>query len=103
MKLPIGYDVANTNREQWVVGVLCYACMGVWEVSRPGEWTISVCCVIKVSLVDWKCYGWAQHHHQGAGVAATGMSQLAAFTPGCQHRKQGTTHTHHWSYNLSYL
>ena len=63
----IGYDVANTNREQWVVGVLCYACMGVWEVSRPGEWTISVCCVIKVSLVDWKCYGWAQHHHQGAG------------------------------------
>ena len=64
MKLPIGYDVANTNREQWV-GV-CYVTY-VWEVSRPGEWTISMCCVIKVSLVDWKCYGWAQHHHQGAG------------------------------------
>ena len=65
--------------------------------------TISMCCVIKVSLVDWKCYGWAQPSTRGRGVAATGMSQLPAFTPGCQQRKQGTTHTNHWSYNQSIL
>ena len=52
-----------TGSSGWWVCYVAY----VWEVGRYPEWTISVCCVIKVSLVDWKCYGWAQHHHQGAG------------------------------------
>ena len=82
-----------TGSSGWGVCYVTY----VWEVSRLGEWTISVCCVIKVSLVDWKCYGWAQPSTRGRGVAATGMSQLPAFTPGCQQRKLETTHTNHWS------
>ena len=85
-------------------GVLCCVCMG--GVGRyPGSESGPSPCVVllKCHWLIGNVTDGPSTTTRGRGVAATGMSQLAAFTPGCQHRKQGTTHTHHWCSNQSYL